>query len=429
MNGSLQVKKDKYYMVIKIKQSNGKWSSKWFSTGIDAPKGKKDAEKLLRKTLVKMEEQEKIVNSDDDAKSLDESSKTVSEKSSVIVNSEIPIMIPVLTPSGQVVYAANIQAQRQTKMFEYIKNWLADKKKDSSIDIITYEGYESICNNHLIPYFKKRDSILEQIAYRDIQEYFNHEADCGNIKTKDGLSAKSLQGIKKVLSQIFKSARRDKLIYENPCEFVKLPKEIKKDRNVINQNQITQFFDKIKDDPLFPILYITLIYGLRRSEVLGLKWDSVNYDDMTVSIKHTVVKGKDIVLKDTTKNDSSRRTYPMSDEIKKIFLNQKKLEEENRKKYKKTYKENDYVFKWDDGELYRPDYLTRRFKKLLEENNMPKLRFRDLRHSCASVLVSNGYQLKDVQEWLGHSDIGVTANTYTHLFKDRKEHILDAMKF
>ena len=150
---------------------------------------------------------------------------------------------------------------------------------------------------------------------------------------------------------------------------------------------------------------------------------------MTVSIKHTVVKGKDIVLKDTTKNDSSRRTYPMSDEIKKIFLNQKKLEEENRKKYKKTYKENDYVFKWDDGELYRPDYLTRRFKKLLEENNMPKLRFHDLRHSCASVLASNGYQLKDVQEWLGHSDIGVTANTYTNLFKDRKEHILDAMKF
>ena len=83
----------------------------------------------------------------------------------------------------------------------------------------------------------------------------------------------------------------------------------------------------------------------------------------------------------------------------------------------------------DDGELYRPDYVTKRFKKLLEENNMPELRFHDLRHSCASVLASNGYQLKDVQEWLGHSDIGVTANTYTHLFKDRKEHILDAMKF
>lgn len=119
----------------------------------------------------------------------------------------------------------------------------------------------------------------------------------------------------------------------------------------------------------------------------------------------------------------------MSEDIKEILLNIKDEEERNRIKYSDSYNDNDYIFKWDNGSTYDPNYVSRKFKKLLNEHNMPELRFHDLRHSCASVLASNGYQIKDVQEWLGHADIGTTANTYTHLFKDRKEQILDAMKF
>ena len=152
---------------------------------------------------------------------------------------------------------------------------------------------------------------------------------------------------------------------------------------------------------------------------------------MTITIKHTVTKGKgsEIIEKDSTKTESSFRKYPMSKEIKELLLKQKAIEQENKRKQGNQYHNSDYVFKWEDGQSFRPDYLTRKFKKLLKQHNMPDIRFHDLRHSCASLLVSRGFQLKDVQEWLGHADISTTANIYAHLFNDRKIEILNSMTF
>ena len=98
------------------------------------------------------------------------------------------------------------------------------------------------------------------------------------------------------------------------------------------------------------------------------------------------------------------------------------------KKYKNHYELNDYIFKSDSGQMYRPDFITRKFSRLLEKYDMPHIRFHDLRHSCASLLISRGYQLKDVQEWLGHADISTTANIYGHLDQARKKEIMNAMK-
>ena len=110
-----------------------------------------------------------------------------------------------------------------------------------------------------------------------------------------------------------------------------------------------------------------------------------------------------------------------------MFEKQKQDEQRNKKFYGADYIENDYVFKWENGEPYNPNYITRKFSQLLEENDMPHIRFHDLRHSCASYLVSNGFQLKDIQEWLGHADIDTTANIYAHLYFDRKSQILTSL--
>ena len=134
-----------------------------------------------------------------------------------------------------------------------------------------------------------------------------------------------------------------------------------------------------------------------------------------------------VVEKDRTKNDSSYRTYPLSEENKQILINLKKREDENRKLFGNSYIDNDYIFKWDNGSLYKPDYVSRKFAKILANNNLPPIRFHDLRHSCASLLLSKGCTLKDVQDWMGHADIKMTCNIYGHLDLTRKKATSEAI--
>lgn len=186
-------------------------------------------------------------------------------------------------------------------------------------------------------------------------------------------------------------------------------------------------FNCFKDEPLYPLIYFTTIYGLRRSEVLGLKWDSIDFIKNTLTIKHTVVRFSELVEKDSTKNNSSFRSYPLTDETRHMLIDLKSQEETNRKLFCKEYIESDYIFKWNSGAEYSPNYVTQKFKSLLEKYNLPHIRFHDLRHSCASLLIANGFQLKDISEWLGHSDIQTTANIYGHLDVERKNKIATSM--
>ena len=127
------------------------------------------------------------------------------------------------------------------------------------------------------------------------------------------------------------------------------------------------------------------------------------------------------VEKDKTKNASSCRSFPLVPEAKEIFLAAKAEEEENRRLFGKEYHENDYVFKWPDGHPYAPDYISRNFSQLLKRHKLPHIRFHELRHSCASLLLNSGFTLKDVQEWMGHADIKMTADIYGHLDTARKQ--------
>ena len=161
--------------------------------------------------------------------------------------------------------------------------------------------------------------------------------------------------------------------------------------------------------------------------MLGLKWDSVDFDKNIVTVKHTVVRFTKVVEKDSTKNASSFRSYPLTPDVKQILLLLKQQEQENRRLFGRQYVDNDYIFKWQNGKPYAPDYITMKFSKLLKQHKLRHIRFHDLRHSCASLLVSNGFELKDIQDWLGHSDIQITANIYAHLDAKRKTNIANSM--
>ena len=109
------------------------------------------------------------------------------------------------------------------------------------------------------------------------------------------------------------------------------------------------------------------------------------------------------------------------------MLREKEKENKNKILFGKEYVVNDYVFKWDNGVPYPPAYISHKFSKMLKQYNLPHIRFHELRHSCASILISLGFTLKDIQEWLGHADIKVTANIYSHLDIKRKTVIAQAM--
>lgn len=375
MTGSLQEKNGKYYMVLNTRV-DGKRKLKWISTGLSVKGNKRRAEQMLRETLQAYETGQKKVTSD-------------------------------------------------ILLADYIQSWLDCVRR--KVDEVTYQGYEVLALRQVIPWFEERDVKLADVTLELLQRYIDEKATSGRRDGKGGLSPRSLRLHKNILYQTLTEAVKSGLLASNPCQYVVLPKSVRYESHFYTVDQLNQFFQVIRDEPLYPLLKITAIYGLRRSEVLGLKWDSIDFDAGTVTIRHTVSKVTKAVEKDKTKNATSYRSFPLTEEARSIFRAAQAAEKENRRLCGRQYQENDYVFKWDDGRPYSPDYITRKFPALLEKHGMPHIRLHELRHSCASLLINAGFTLKDVQEWMGHADIKMTANIYGHLDVSRKQSMADKL--
>ena len=369
MTGSLQEKNGKFYMVLNT-QVNGKRKLKWISTGLTVKGNKRRAEQLLRETLQAYE-------------------------------------------SGQK------KATPDVLFGDYLRSWLDGVRR--KVDEVTYQGYEVLALRQVVPWFEKRGVKLADVTLELLQEYVDEKASSGRKDGMGGLSPRSLRLHKNILFQTLTEAVKGGLLPSNPCQHVVLPKSVRYESHFYTADQLNQFFQAIRDEPLYPLLKITAIYGLRRSEVLGLKWDSIDFDAGTVTIRHTVSKVTKAVEKDKTKTATSYRSFPLTEEARTIFQTAQAEEKENRRLCGRQYQENDYVFKWDDGRPYSPDYITKKFPALLKAHGMPHIRLHELRHSCASLLINAGFTLKDVQEWMGHADIKMTANIYGHLDVSRKQ--------
>ena len=365
VSGHLQEKNGTFYAVLNYVDALGKRKTKWISTGLHVKGNKKRAEEAL----------------------LD-----------IRRNFKIPEGQNAL--DGEMLFS------------DYLCSWLEITK--SSLAVSTYASYASIVKRSVAPYFKQRGIYLKDITAKDIQAYYLHE-----LKS---VSSSTVIRYHALIHKALKYAVKIDLIDSNPADKVERPRREHFEAGFYDAEEVNRLLNVVKGTKLeIPVMFGTF-YGLRRSEVIGLKWSAIDFEQNSITIKHTVtscnIDGKHILVEsDTTKTKSSMRTLPLVKPVRERLLALKQEQKENRRlcgrSYNKEYSE--YICVNKVGDLIKPNYVSEFFPKLLEENGMRRIRFHDLRHTCASLLLANGVPMKQIQEWLGHSDFSTTANIYAHL--------------
>ena len=222
----------------------------------------------------------------------------------------------------------------------------------------------------------------------------------------------------------------------NPADLATKPSKVHYQANEpYSIEEVAQLLTVTKDEPIAVPIFLACFYGLRRSEALGLRWSNIDFQSGWLHIVTTVVKEKigdnivSTVRDDTTKTEYSRRSLPLCPYTYQYFCALRSQQLMQMQLCGSSYNRDylDFVCVDNLGMLLQPDFVSQKFQKLLEKYALRPIRFHDLRHSCATILLYLGYTMKDIQMWLGHSNYSFTANTYVHSSKD--SHIQMAQSF
>ncbi len=175
------------------------------------------------------------------------------------------------------------------------------------------------------------------------------------------------------------------------------------------------------------MVHLAVSYGMRRSEICGLRWEAVDFAAGTISVCHTAVKNEgEIIFSDHTKTATSRRRLPLMDSVRSYLLKVHRQQEEYKAMFGKEYVNSGYVCTKPDGTPFDPDFVTHHFQRVVKAHGLP-CRFHDLRHSAVNTLRKGGCDAKDIQSWLGHSDVSTTLNIYGHLMEGDMSRMGDVM--
>ena len=361
--GHLQEKKGLYYMVLSYKDKSGKRVSKWLPTGLPVKGNKKRAEDMLMAARAEF-------------------------------------------------VAGEAAIDRDMPFSSYLVQWMEIAR--STLKPNTAAGYASMIQNPIAPYFQQRGITLGGLQAVDIQMFYTSQ-----LKR---VSANTVIHYHAIIHRALKYAVKTDLIDVNPADKVERPRKDRFTASFYDGNEVNRLFQAARGTPLELPVMLAAFYGLRRSEVVGLKWDAIDFENKTIAIRHTVTacteKGRRIeVAADTTKTASSRRTLPLVPAFQTKLAALKEQQEKNRILCGRSYCTDylGYVLVDAMGNRLKLSYISTAFPVLLKRNGLRPIRFHDLRHSCASLLLKNGVPMKQIKEWLGHSDFSTTANIYAHL--------------
>lgn len=317
MKGSLKIKRGYFYAVINYKDNYGKYKQKWFNTGLKERGNKKEAQKILDEKLSTFQPDVFEVQPEP------------------VVKNDIIFM-------------------------DYIENYVKDKKKELSPAV--YVSY-----THCVKVMKKffKNSLkLKDVTYHHLLEFYDY------LKNKRGNKNVTIKHHAVILSPALKQAYRDDLIAKNPYEFMPKIKKEKSKMEYYNKEELEKLFEVTDKSPLKLIVRVAAYYGFRRSELVGLKWDAIDFKNKMITIKHKVLHvDNQFYLSDTLKTTASHRTLPLLPEIKSLLVERKEEIEKNKELFKKSYnhKFDEYVFVDDIGDLINPDIISNRFRTLLKK--------------------------------------------------------------
>ena len=308
-------------------------------------------------------------------------------------------------------------AGRSPRLDEFLSLWL--KTIEGSIRPSTYVSYEGITRRHLIPTLGR--TTLERLSIHDIAGLIAR-------KRSEGLSPRTAQYVLFVLRNALNKAVRWGAASRNVAALVDAPRVPHRDVNVLSPDEALRLVGAARGDRLEALWVLAISTGLRRGELLGLTWDDIDLDRRQLRVTKALqrVRGKGLVLVET-KTRRARRSIILPVGAAEALRRQRGRQAEERLAAGSSWTETDFVLKSTDGTALDPDNVGRSFAQLLDRANLPRTRFHDLRHSCASLLLAQHVPPRVVMETLGHSRISVTLDTYTHVMPALQRDAADAM--
>jgi integrase len=283
---------------------------------------------------------------------------------------------------------------------KYLDEYAKHKLKGTSL-----ENYKIITKTHIVPMLGRLK--LTKIKTSNIQTFINE-------LSKKGLSAGSIRGVVSILRCAIRQAVKEKIIANDVTKDCVLPKRVNKEMNILNLEHINVFLDKAKKDRFYVLFLLELSTGLRRGEILGLRWKDINFEDGYIKLQQQVVKLDYKVVIQNLKTEYSNRKVYISQNILNELEKHNKIQKIQMIKNRKTWNNFDLVFTNIHGGVLSPGSLLRSFKNILSKCGLEDLRFHDLRHTYALNCLRQGIDIKTLQEQLGHHNASFTIQRYGH---------------
>ncbi|HAA80517.1 MAG TPA: site-specific integrase [Thermoanaerobacter sp.] len=307
----------------------------------------------------------------------------------------------------------------QITLGEWLDKWLTEYKK-GQLKPSTYDSYETLINVHIKPALGKIK--LVKLQPHMLQSFYNQKLENGRTDGKGGLSTRMVRYLHVIIRQALQQAVKEGLLTRNVADATNPPTIKNKQIRPLTEEELLRFFEVAKDDRLFAAYVVAATTGLRRGELLGLCWDSVDLEQGIITVKRQLLVLKEgLKLEETTKSKSGKRNITLTDDAIRELKAHRKRQLQEKLLFGEAYQDNGLVFCKEDGSPLDPREFTKRFQRLLEKAGLPKVRLHDLRHTHASLLLARGVHPKVVQERLGHSSITITLDLYSHLVPGLQE--------
>ncbi|MBK8903068.1 MAG: site-specific integrase [Anaerolineaceae bacterium] len=274
----------------------------------------------------------------------------------------------------------------------------------------TYTSYSFWIKTHIVP-------SIGHLKLKNLQPH--HLQHLYSQKLDEGLSKRSVQYMHAIIRRALNQAVKQGILIRNPTNAVTAPKPQKKTFATLTVDQVRQFLKEVEGHRWYPIYVIAVMMGLRKGEILGLRWQDINFDNNTISVENVVLEINGKIHLGSPKTKKSKRTVAMPEYVANVL-----------KKYRKDVGAiNGLIFQTSSGKPVSPRNLSRHYYQARESANIPKVRFHDLRHTAATLLLKENVHPKIVQEMLGHSSITLTLDTYSHVIPGIQKKAADKMDY